>query len=194
MTARHPLIVVLAGPNGAGKTTSARHLLQGAFDVHKFVNADAIAVGLSAFQPEDAAIAAGRVMLHRLHELAQARLDFAFETTLASRSFAPWLRRLRAEGYQVHLVFLALPSPELAIQRVAGRVRDGGHGIPDDVVRRRYEAGLRNLHQLYRDIATSWTLLDNESLGDPILVATQVAGGAPAILDADRWRLLERST
>lgn len=188
-----PLIVVLAGPNGAGKSTSARHLLQGALSVDEFVNADVIAAGLSAFRPEEAAIAAGRVMLTRLRELAAQGVDFAFETTLASRSFAPWLREQRDAGYRVHLVFLALPSAELAIQRVADRVRRGGHHIPDEVVRRRYEAGLRNLHGLYRPLASSWHLLDNETLGEPSLVAQQVAEGPPDILDAQRWQHYERN-
>lgn len=192
MATRHPLIVVLAGPNGAGKSTSARHVLQGALGVHEFVNADSIAVGLSAFQPEEAAIAAGRVMLHRLHELAQARLDFAFETTLASRSFAPWLRELRIGGYRVHVVFLALPSPEVAIQRVADRARRGGHYIPDDVVRRRYAAGLRNFHQLYRPVATSWQLFDNGTPRGPVLVAEQRPDTPAAIVDPDRWLLYDR--
>lgn len=193
MTERLPQVVILAGPNGAGKSTSARRLLQGAYAVHEFVNADVIAVGLSAFRAEDAAIAAGRIMLHRLRELARARLDFAFETTLASRSFAPWLRELRAIGYHVHLAFIALPTANLAIERVADRVRRGGHHVPDEIVRRRYEAGLRNLHQLYRPVATSWQLFDNEVLAQPVLVAEQALDGPPVILDAERWQRYDRA-
>ncbi len=192
MSQRHPQIVILAGPNGAGKSTSARRLLQGAYAVHEFVNADAIAVGLSGFRPEDAAIAAGRIMLNRLRELADARLDFAFETTLASRSFAPWLRELRVTGYRVHLGFIALPTAELAIERVADRVRRGGHHVPDAIVRRRYEAGLRSFHQLYRPVATSWQLFDNEVLAEPVLVAEQGLDAAPVILDAERWQRYDR--
>jgi predicted ABC-type ATPase len=189
-----PLIVVLAGPNGAGKTTSARALLQGAYAVDEFVNADSIAVGLSAFRPEEAAIAAGRVMIGRLRDLARQGVDFAFETTLASRSFAPWLPGQLDAGYRVHLVYVALMSPDLAIQRVADRVRRGGHHIPDGTVRRRYEAGLRNFHHLYRPIATSWQLYDNTGLDGPTLVAEQVRGGTADILDPERWRLYERVT
>src|SRR5207247_5722706 len=119
--------LVIGGPNAAGKTTTAPRLLQQALEVSEFVNADAIALGLSAFRPDTAALAAGRAMLARLQVLAESRADFAFETTLASRSFAPWLRRLRTSGYHVHLAFLALPDADLAVARVAGRVRSGGH-------------------------------------------------------------------
>ena len=117
MSEPKPSVVILAGPNGAGKSTAAPELLQGELSVREFVNADVIARGLSAFDPDGAAIAAGRVMLARLDELAHQRQSFAFETTLASRSFAPWLRDLRASGYAVHLFFLWLSSPELAVQQ-----------------------------------------------------------------------------
>lgn len=192
-THRQPLIVVLAGPNGAGKSTSARSLLQGAYAVDEFVNADSIAVGLSAFRPNEAAIAAGRVMLDRLRDLARQHVDFAFETTLASRSFAPWLRELRIGGYRVHLAFIALPTAGLAIQRVADRVRRGGHHVPDEIVRRRYVAGLRNFQQLYRPVATSWQLFDNEVPAQPVLVAEQALDGPPVILDGERWQRYDRS-
>src|SRR6266540_1469587 len=119
MPDRSPLIVMIAGPNGAGKTTMAPRLLQDALTVVEFVNADPIATGLSAFRPESVAMAAGRLMLARMKTLAQARQDFAFETTLASRSFAPWLTGLRASGYRMHLAFLSLSHPDLAVARVA---------------------------------------------------------------------------
>ena len=131
-----PSVVIVAGPNGAGKSTVAPALLQGALAVDEFVNADAIASGLSAFDPAGAAIAAGRVMLARLHELAEQRVSFAFETTLASRTFAPWLRELKASGYGIQVLFLWLPSAEFALDRVADRVRGGGHNVPAGTVRR----------------------------------------------------------
>ena len=186
-----PLIVVLAGPNGAGKTTVAPALLQGAYAVDEFVNADTIATGLSAFRPEAAAIAAGRVMLQRLDALAAARRDFAFESTLSARSFAPWLRVQRMAGYRVHVVFLALPDAEAAVIRVADRVRRGGHDIPAGVIRRRYVAGLRNFHALYRPLASSWQVYDNGGEDGPALIAEQVEGGPVVVLDPGVWAGLE---
>jgi predicted ABC-type ATPase len=137
-TSEMPHIVVVAGPNGAGKSTAAPYLLRDTLEVTEFINADTIAAGLSAFRPESVAVAAGRIMLQRMHQLAADRMNFAFETTLASRSHAPWLTRLRADGYRVHLLFLWLRSPQLAIDRVAERVPLGGHDVPAVVVRRRY--------------------------------------------------------
>ena len=134
-----PYLIVIAGPNAAGKSTAAPGLLDGLLGIEDFVNADVIARGLSAFNPEGAAIQAGRIMLERVRELAAEGKDFAFETTLASRSFAPWIAKLRKEqGYVFRLNYLWIPGPELSIGRIKGRVRDGGHFVPDDVVRRRY--------------------------------------------------------
>lgn len=191
MSEPRPSVVILAGPNGAGKSTAAPTLLQGALAVNEFVNADVIARGLSAFDPESAAIAAGRVMLSRLRALADQRVNFAFETTLASRSFAPWLTGLRASGYEVHLVFLWLSSSGLAIERVADRVRNGGHNIPGDVVRRRYAAGIRNLFDLYMPVATSW-LLYNSSGPVPTLVAQRLASQPEQVYDAEVWGAARR--
>jgi predicted ABC-type ATPase len=186
--------VVIAGPNGAGKSTMAPRLLQGALAVTEFVNADTIARGLSAFRPESVAMAAGRVMLARLQLLAQAREDFAFETTLASRSFAPWLTSLQRSGYWAHLAFLSLPSPELAVARVAERARRGGHAVPEEVVRRRYSAGLKNFFALYRDVVDTWQVFDNSVGGEPRLVAVHRAGQPVEILDADAWENLLRKS
>src|SRR5438876_230400 len=123
-----PSVVILAGPNGAGKTTAAPFLLGGApLDVWPFINADEIAVDRSPADPAGVALTAGREMLSRLHELAQQRLSFAFETTLASRHFALWLRGLVASGYSVDILFLWLPTPDLAVARVKTRVMLGGH-------------------------------------------------------------------
>lgn len=188
-----PLVVVIAGPNGAGKSTSAPLLLQDALTVHEFVNADVIASGLSAFQPESVAITAGRLMLRRMKTLAAARADFAFETTLASRTFAPWLKRLGERGYHVHLAFLTLPSADLAVARVAGRVRLGGHHIPEDVVRRRFDAGLRNFFSLYREVAASWQIFDNVSPTGPRLCVSGAGHQVTEIHDQPRWQqLVER--
>lgn len=192
MAERTPLVVVLAGPNGAGKSTSAARLLQGALAVDEFVNADTIAQGLSAYRPESAAVAAGRIMLARLQQLARLRRDFAFETTLSGRVYAGWLKELRGSGYRVHLIFLALSHPNLAIARVAERVRNGGHHVPDEVVRRRYLGGLRNLFGLYSGIAESWQVYDNSLLDGPRLVASRRAGAAVEIADATAWDALKK--
>ena len=190
MTYSAPLAVVIAGPNGAGKTTAASRLLRGALAVGEFVNADTIAQGLSAFRPEEAAVAAGRIMLERLHTLAHARETFAFETTLASRSFAPWLRSLQTDGYRVHIEFLSLPSAELSLARVRDRVRLGGHDVPPAVVRRRYTRGLGNFFALYRTLADSWQLYDNSDPGEPRLIASGESGAAPTIIDESGWNAL----
>jgi predicted ABC-type ATPase len=181
-----PSIVVVAGPNGAGKSTLAPFLLRDALAVLEFVNADQIAGGLSVFHPESVALAAGRLMKARLAELARQRVSFGFETTLASRSFAPWLRARIADGYTVRLVFLWLASPEIALARVAGRVARGGHWVPDEVVRRRYAAGLRNFFGLYQPIATSWWVYDASGVGPPRLMARGADGGI-RVLDSGVW-------
>ena len=191
MSEQRPTVVILAGPNGAGKSTVAPALLQGTLSVHEFVNADVIARGLSAFDPERVAIAAGRIMLATLDELAAQRADFAFETTLATRSFAPWLRNLRASGYDVHLFFLWLSSADLAVERVLQRVEAGGHFVPDDVVRRRYLAGIRNFFGLYRPSATSWALFNSSG---PVLVrvAEGLASETIGVYDNQVWNTVNR--
>jgi predicted ABC-type ATPase len=187
MAERAPLIVVIAGPNGAGKSTTAPRLLQEALTVAEFVNADPIATGLSAFRPQSVAMAAGRVMLARMRALARARQDFAFETTLASRTFAPWLASLRVSGYHVHLAFLSLSGPDLAVARVAERVRQGGHDVPEPVVRRRFASGLKNFFSLYQTVADTWQMFDNSAVDGPRLLATGRAGRPPRVLDAETW-------
>src|SRR5206468_184298 len=147
---------VLGGPNGAGKTTSANHVLPRELGVLRFVNADTIASGLAAFAPETVAFHAGRIMLARLEELAAQRQDFAFETTLSARSYARLLRRLQADGYHVTVIYVWLHSADLAVQRVAARVRRGGHNIPKETIRRRYDRGLANFMDLYRALADDW--------------------------------------
>ncbi|MCU0866794.1 MAG: zeta toxin family protein [Planctomycetes bacterium] len=156
-----PRVCVLGGPNGAGKTTSAAPLVRDELGISTFVNADTIAHGLSAFDPAAAAVAAGRIMLEQMRGLAAARVDFAFETTLASRSFAPWLRKLRQQGYELLLVFVWLPSAELSIARVADRVRAGGHDVPEPTIRRRYPRGIANFVRIYRPLVDHFWCYDN---------------------------------
>jgi predicted ABC-type ATPase len=170
-----PHVIIIAGPNGAGKTTAAPALLGAALQIDHFVNADTIAAGLSAFAPEKAAIQAGRAMLERMRYLASNNENFAFETTLASRTFAPWIARLKQEkGYSFHLTFLLLDSPELAVSRVAERVKMGGHFVPEETVRRRFVAGLRNFFQLYKPLADSWQMYDNTLMGNLVPIASKI--------------------
>jgi len=170
MTNRHQNLIVIAGPNGSGKSTTAPSLLKGTLQVTEFVNADLIAQGLSGFQPEGAVFHAGRVMLERIHYLAKKRVDFAFETTLASRTFASWIEELSKTGYAVNLVFLWLPNEDFAVDRVTERVRMGGHDVPEETIRRRYHAGLYNFFKLYRRLANKWYFYDNSG-DEPRLVA-----------------------
>lgn len=188
-----PNVIVIAGPNGAGKSTLAPYLLRDRFGIFEFVNADTIAQGLSAFSPETAALDAGRVMLSRLAELADKRVDFAFETTLAAKTYARWLRGLQGAGYQVHIVFLWLSSPELAIQRVAQRVRAGGHNIPETSLRRRYERGLRNLSQVYVPLDDTWQIFD-ASRRMPIEIAFGGKMMPESILDDSKWLQIKNWT
>ncbi|HYU68508.1 MAG TPA: AAA family ATPase [Burkholderiales bacterium] len=185
-------VVVIGGPNGAGKSTTAPALLRQVFNLTEFINADTIAGTLSASSPERAAIKAGRIMLQQVKGFARAGKDFAFETTLASRSFAPWLVQLRKQAYLVHLVYLWLPSPELAVKRVAERVKLGGHGIPEEVIRRRYERSLHNFFRLYRPIADSWLIVDNSSLQPNKAIAWRNLGGPVQITDLGIWDELRR--
>jgi len=183
----HPHIIVLAGPNGAGKSTTAPALLKGTLGVAEFVNADVIAQGLSAFQPESASFHAGRVMLERLHYLAKERVDFAFETTLASRTFAPWITGLKKTGYIFHLLFLYLPTADFAVARVAERVRLGGHNVPEEIVRRRYNKGMSNFFKLYMPLADSWRLYDNSLSEGPRLIVKGSVSSGEAVYDDVLW-------
>jgi len=182
-----PSVVVLGGPNGAGRSTTAPALLKGVLGVTEFVDADTIARGLSAFQPERVALSAGRIMLRRLKELASQRVSFAYETTFASRMFARWLAELQRGGYRVHMLFLWLPSADLAVERVADRVRMGGHDVPEETVRRRYAAGLRNFFSLYRPLANTWRIYDNSQSSGPFLIARGENSKVPQVSDENLW-------
>lgn len=154
-------IIIIAGPNGAGKTTFARSFLPAEAQCPRFINADLIATGLSPFAPEAAAIKAGRLMLKEIAECVHKGESFAFETTLSGLSYLSHIREWRAMGYHVSLYFLSLPDAETAIARVAERVRQGGHDIPEAVIRRRFAAGRRNFHTAYKSLVDAWALFDN---------------------------------
>jgi predicted ABC-type ATPase len=193
MSETNPQIIVIAGPNGAGKTSLSPFLLRDRYGDFPFVNADAIASGLSAFEPESVAIEAGRLMLNRLHELSERKENFAFESTLAARSYAPWLNRLQQKGYEVHVLFVWLRSVDLAIERVAERVRRGGHAIPSHELRRRYRRGINNLFDLYIPLANTWAIYDNSEQDQAALVATGVRKDPPIISRPDLWQMLLES-
>ena len=155
------MLYIIAECNGAGKTTASMTILPKALLVREFVNADEIAKGLSPFNPEGVAIEAGRLMLERIDCLIRRGESFSIETTLATRSYINLVRRAHSEGYQVHLIYFWLKSPELAMQRVAERVAHGGHNIPQDVIIRRYSAGISNLFNLFMNEVDSWMIYDN---------------------------------
>lgn len=189
MTTKKPHLIVIAGPNGAGKSTTAPSLLKGTLKVTEFVNADVIAQGLSGFQPEGAVLHAGRVMLERIHYLAKKRVDFAFETTLASRTFVQWITELRKKSYDFHLVFLWLPNEDFAVARVAERVRMGGHNVPEKTIRRRYHVGIKNFFRLYKPLADFWRVYDNSEPAGPRLIASGSQSDPDNIKDIEIWNM-----
>lgn len=154
-------LYIISGCNGAGKTTASYTVLPEMLNCKEFVNADEIAKGLSPFQPEQVSIQAGRIMLSRLKDLLAQGVDFAFETTLSSKTYRQFIHEAQANGYFVTLVYFLLNSSDLAVERVRDRVVSGGHHIPEDVVRRSYAAGLKNLHELYIPICDYWMIIDN---------------------------------
>jgi predicted ABC-type ATPase len=162
-------VIIIAGPNGAGKTTFAREFLPAEAGLPVFVNADLIAAGFSPFNPEVAAMRAGRLMLQEIDAHAAAGRSFAFETTLAGLSYVRRIDRWRKAGYIVELIFLSLPSPEEAVRRVAARVEQGGHGVTEHVIRRRFATGMRHFLETYRHRVDYWMWFDNSGL-EPVLI------------------------
>jgi predicted ABC-type ATPase len=162
-------IIIIAGPNGAGKTTFAKAFLPGEAQCPRFINADLIAAGLSPFAPEVAAIKAGRLMLREISSCTARGESFAFETTLAGLTYLRHIKDWRTQAYHVSLFFLSLPSVDIAIARVAERVRQGGHDIAESVIRRRFTVGRRNFEQHYRDAVDAWALYDNSG-DEPVLI------------------------
>lgn len=183
-------LYVIAGCNGAGKTTVSFAVLPELLTCKEYVNADEIARGISPFQPEKVAIEAGKVMLHRIDELLATGEDFAFETTLASRSFTKTLEEAKSNGYFITLLFFWLENEQLAIQRVKSRVSEGGHNIAEETIKRRYHSGIKNLFQLYFEIPDLLLIYDN-SKGLPELIIHKKKGFDELILNSEKFRQLK---
>lgn len=166
----NPILYIIAGCNGAGKTTASYSVLPDLLDCREFVNADEIAQGLSPFNPESVAIEAGKLMLQRIQLLLSLNKTFAIETTLATRSYAGLVKKAKSQGYRVVLLFFWLPSPEMAINRVAKRVKEGGHNIPTETIIRRYWLGLQNFFEIFMPIVDLWIFYEN--VDDPIKIAS----------------------
>ena len=185
-----PRVVVFAGPNGAGKSTHADAILA-KLGIETFVNADFIARGLSGRNTDAVAFEAGRIMLKRLHQLAGSKADFAFESTLSSRTFAMFLSTLKTQGYAVVIYYFALSSAQLAVRRVKLRVSLGGHHVPRDVIQRRFGRSLSNFFTLYSPLADEWTLFDNSQKGKPQRVAAQLLAKL-TITEITTWQKLQK--
>ena len=176
-----PSLFVIAGCNGAGKTTASYTLLPEVLGITEFVNADEIAAGLSPFKPESVSLEAGKLMLKRIKDLIEKQVDFAFETTLSTRSYKSLLSDAKRKGYEIHLLFFWLNSPEIAIERVATRVNEGGHNVPVETITRRYYRGIQNLFSLFLPIVDSWFLIDNSVR--PFYIVAEGKSGESRIFD-----------
>lgn len=184
-------LFIISGCNGAGKTTASYTILPEILDCKEFVNADEIAKGLSPFQPEKVSIEAGRIMLNRIKELIESGENFAFETTLSTRSYTHTVKKAQEKGYNVVLLFFWLQRVELAIERVKERVREGGHNIPTDVVKRRYKKGIYNLFELYLPVIDSVLIFDN-SEGKHELIAEKIEGNQLTLLNQEKFIRLKK--
>lgn len=189
----HPNLYIIAGPNGAGKTTASYTLLPEMLGCTNFVNADEIARGLSPFSPDTVDVQAARIMLARIEELLAQKADLAIETTLATRSYVQLVKRAQKVGYKVHLLFFCLESPEQAILRVAQRVAEGGHNIPEDVIRRRFARGIANLTQLYLPICDSMLVYDNTHGKPQIIAELDVETRSIIVYDQTIWTKITQS-
>ena len=181
-------LFIISGCNGAGKTTASYTILPEILNCEEFVNADEIAKGLSPFNPESAAIQAGRLMLERINNLISKGKDFAFETTLATKSYKNFVIEAKDKGYHVTLLFFWLRTLDLAVKRVETRVKEGGHNIPEDVIRRQYDNGLRNFYKIFEPIVDEWMFIDNS--GEPYEIIAHKNTESSLIKNSERWNEL----
>ena len=186
----HPNLYIIAGPNGAGKTTASYTLLPEMLNCINFVNADEIARGLSPFSPGTVDVQAARIMIQRTDELLEEGADFAIETTLATRSYVQLVRRAHDRGYKVHLLFFCLESPEQAVQRVAQRVKEGGHNVPEDVIRRRFRLGIANLVNLFIPICDSVLVFNNTNTPARLIARKEFKQGRIEVIEKEMWNQL----
>lgn len=184
-----PTLYIIAGPNGAGKTTASKVLLPDVFQVNTFINADLIAANLNPAFPESAAMEAGRHMLSEIERCLSNQVSFVIETTLATKSYVNLVRKAQQMGYEVVLIYFWLESPTHAMERVARRVRQGGHHIPDEVIIRRYWNGLKNLTELFIPVVDKWVIFDNSDYteGHPIRIAERLPEGNIIVENSEVW-------
>jgi len=192
MMSKLPKLYIIAGCNGAGKTTASFTILPEVLGCKEFINADEIAKGLSPFQPESVAVQAGRIMLARMDELLQKGETFAFETTLATKSYKQKIEWAQANGYEVTLLFFWLDSPNIAKERVAQRVAEGGHSIPSETIERRYHNGITNLFAIYIDMVDICYIFDN-SEGRKELIAQKERHKDIVIYNNDKFNLMKNN-
>jgi len=187
---KRPQVYIIAGPNGSGKTTFAEEFLPRYVNCPTFINADTISRGLSGFSPDATALKAGRLLLEQIETYAAKRINFAFETTLSGVTYLSRFEDLKKRGHRLHLFFLWISDVKLSLARVANRVKIGGHGVPEKVVKRRFHRGLKNFFKLYRPILDSWMLFDNS--GNVPLKVAEEGTGKIKVYDRDLYgRILQ---
>lgn len=185
-------IFIIAGPNGSGKTTTASSLLPDLVNIYEFINADEIARGLAPLHPESMALTASKLMVMRLRELLKANKSFAFETTASGKNYIKYLKEAQNRGYEINLVYLWLENEDLAVNRVAQRVANGGHHIPEEVIRRRYKLGITNIIRHYLPIANSFLFLDNSVVEAQKIIARKGVNNDVEIEDMKIWEKMNR--
>ncbi len=190
MSKSNPNVYIIAGPNGAGKTTFARQFLPLYAKCNNFVNADLIALGLAPFSPETMGIKAGRILLEQIHHLAGQKSDFAFESTLSGTAYVSFLKKLKSQGYAIHIFYLWVPKVELSLARIKERVAKGGHNVPAKDVKRRFAKSFNNFQLLYKPLADYWSIIENAAIA-PQLIARGI-GNKIEIIDHDLYESISK--